>query len=270
MYMKDHSYIVPTLCLVDQNREVEMLKQRKSLSQSFLQSDEPCHQLVETLPDSQKILEIGPGQGILTKCLLKRFSTLHTVEKDERFHQLLLNQIPEAHHTLADVLDLDFSPYEVICGNIPYHISSPILQKVIQAPSVHAASFLVQKEFAERIASPPGSKSFGSLSVYTQLYFDTTISVEVSRDLFFPVPQVDSAIVVLRRITPARQAPEVLKKAETLSRVAFHQRRKKLRNTWKPHLPMTETACPVDLDLRPENLSVEQFIQMALYSMESS
>lgn len=253
------------------------IHQKKSLGQVFLNDDWPVRRVVEILQDSgaQEVVEIGPGGAILTTALSNAGFDVTAIEKDDRFAERVRDlALPGVEVVNCDVLDFDLRAWidkvvragkkPAVVGNIPYNISTPIVMWVLpHLAQLSVSSFLVQLEFAERLASAPGSKDYGSLSVYTQLRANVRLDCEVGREYFTPVPKVDSAIVVME-YRDFGLSPEVLKKVEVVSRAAFHQRRKKLRNAVKPFLSgRVETDSPVDLNRRPETLSLDEFIRLA-------
>lgn len=255
------------------------MKQKKSLGQVFLHDDWPVRKVVEIIQDwgSRKVIEIGPGGAILTNALSNAGIDTTAIEKDDRFAESVNNaQIPGVQVVNQDVLDFDLSSWIEqstrdgsivgVAGNIPYNISTPIVMWVL--PELHRLSgavFLVQLEFAKRLAANPGTKDYGSLSVFTQMRCSIRIACEVGREYFTPVPKVDSAIVVMEYIDRGL-SPQIMKKVESVSRAAFHQRRKKLRNAVKPFLSgKNEADCSIDLNRRPETLSIDEFVALATF-----
>jgi len=153
---------------------------------------------------------------------------------------------------------------KAICGNIPYHISSPILFHVLpELSKLQGVFLLVQLEFAKRLGSPANDKSYGSLSVYTQLRARAKVEFKVERSCFYPIPKVDSAVVSLfPRLDPV--APELLNQVEQITRQVFQQRRKKLSNSLGFFLeqgkPLPENF---DLSRRCDSLSPQDFLELA-------
>ena len=258
------------------------LRQKKSLGQVFLHDEWPVRRVVEIVQDwkATAVIEIGPGGAILTNSLSKAGIATTAIEKDDRFAERLISAaIPGVEIVNQDVLQFDLGAWidgviaagkrPAVVGNIPYNISSPIILWVL--PHLHrlaGATFLVQLEFAERLAAVPHTKDYGSLSVYTQLRAKVRLDCEVGREFFTPVPKVDSAIVVME--PPLKSLdPEVLKKIETITRTAFHQRRKQLRNAVKPFLAgRKEADCPIELSRRPEMLTLDEFAALAKFLTE--
>lgn len=254
-------------------------RQKKSLGQVFLHDDWPVRRVVEIVQDwkATEVIEIGPGGAILTNALSHAGIDTTAIEKDDRFAERVTNAaIPGVEVVNQDVLEFDLGAWidrvtrsgkrAAVVGNIPYNISSPIVMWVLpHLNRLAGATFLVQLEFAERLAAKPNTKDYGSLSVYTQLRANVRLDCEVGREYFTPVPKVDSAIVVMEP-REDQLAPELMKKIETVARAAFHQRRKKLRNAVKPFLSgRNEADSPVDLNRRPETLSLEEFAELARF-----
>jgi len=166
---------------------------------------------------------------------------------------------------LPHVGDASYQDDAALIGNIPYGISSAIVQWAIAPQSrFKDIFFMVQKEFGERLASASGLKSYGSLSVYAQARAEVKILEFIPKEWFEPIPKVDSVFLHMR--TNRKASESVLKKSEMVSKVLFHQRRKKIRNgikalcsTYKVDLD----AIPADLNKRPEELSPEDFIAIA-------
>jgi len=232
-------------------------------------------------------MEIGPGGAALTKELLLSGLTVTAVEKDTRFFEKLTAEQNELFGEAAarfkivnaDILKFDFenwiaeanSPNLGICGNIPYNISTPIVEASLRVlDKTRGAIFLVQKEFAVRMAAKHGSKDYGSLSVFVQLRSDCKIIGHVGRNSFRPVPKVDSAFVCLQP-KANKLSDEFLKLTEKITRATFSQRRKMLRNSLRSVADQERfEACPLDLNRRPETLSPQEFVALAQYFTSSN
>ncbi len=261
------------------------LRQSKRLSQVFLRTPEPLFGMIDAIKaiGPSHILEIGPGGGILTRELLGLGAPLTAVEKDTRFFELLSAHFWKQEDKITlrneDILDFDFENFLasvnysklVVVGNIPYHISTPILFKVLNHfDKINAAFFMVQKEFAERLCAKTRTKDYGSLTVYCQLRAQFKIVSKVSRESFRPVPKVDSAIFSLTHYEGNRpidrKTPEFLKRLENMVRKTFQERRKMLKNTLAYELSncTQEAAASLEkiLKKRPEELNPEEFIDL--------
>lgn len=222
---------------------------------------------LQAKPEDQ-VVEIGPGQGILTDCLWPQYPRLQLVEVDadavawltqhfgedgpQIIHQDILKWQPETH------LQVD----AFFIGNLPYNISSPIFFSLLEhLPFVKEGVFMIQKEVAERICAPEGSKTYGILSVLLGAYFHRSYEFSVPPEVFRPPPKVMSGVMRLSRKTDLPTVPfAVLKR---VVKQAFGQRRKTLRNGLKGldfvDFPEKEQW----LKMRAEQLSVEQFVYLA-------
>ena len=244
-----------------------MIRPKKHLGQHFLHDENIARKIIGYLPDQTiNILEIGPGTGILTKFLLqnKNFNPFF-LEIDNESVRFLLETYPNINGRLisGDILDYDLSlipsPFTVI-GNFPYNISTQILFKVLQYRKVIPEVIgMFQKEVAERIASPPGSKKYGILSVLLQAYYTIEYLFTVSENVFYPPPKVQSGVIRLRR----NNIEKLDCNEDFFFRVvktSFNQRRKTLRNALKNLNKTGSEALPSLLDKRAEQLSVADFV----------
>ena len=246
-----------------------MIRPKKHLGQHFLHDENIARKIIGYLPDEAiNILEIGPGTGILTKYLLnnKKYNSFF-LEIDPESVRFLYQTYPEIQKKLisADILNYDLTlipaPFTII-GNFPYNISTQILFKVIEYRKIIPEVIgMFQKEVAERIASPPGSKKYGILSVLLQAYYNIEYLFTVSENVFHPPPKVQSGLIRLRR-----NNVEKLECNENLFfrvvKTAFNQRRKTLRNALKSLNQPGSGAYPALLDKRAEQLSVADFVLM--------
>jgi 16S rRNA (adenine1518-N6/adenine1519-N6)-dimethyltransferase len=243
----------------------------KALGQHFLKNRETAMSIATALSTEARagiVLEIGPGTGILTSCLLEAgVSNLHCVEVDERSVEYLHDHFPQLKGRvhLADFLTADLSfvgngVFSVI-GNFPYNISSQILFRVLEMHErVPELVGMFQKEVAMRIASPPGNKDYGILSVLLQARYDIEYLFTVPPIAFDPPPKVDSGVI--RMILKANHrlgCDEVLFKK--VVKTAFNQRRKTMRNSLKSLLPAGYDQVPY-LDKRPEQLGFASFVEL--------
>lgn len=248
------------------------VKAKKSLGQHFLKDESIAQQIVEsleTLPGNTDVLEVGPGTGVLTKYLLKREDIrLKLVEIDSESIEYLRLNYPEVSPNLleADFLKMDltkfFSGDFRIIGNFPYNISSQIFFKVLEyMDTIPEVVGMIQKEVAQRIAAPPGSKTYGILSVLLQAWYDIEYLFTVDEHVFIPPPKVKSAVIRLTR----NDRKELGCDADLFRKIVkttFNQRRKTIRNSLKPILNLSLPANGEFLEKRPEQLSVEEFIEL--------
>ena len=262
-------------------RSSPRIKQKKSLGQVFLNTDWPVERVVQRLKTWQvkRVLEIGPGAGILTKALLRSGLKVTAVERDDRFVERLENYrqtFAEDQQERFEIVGEDILKFDLrswidrdgdviaVVGNIPYNISSGIVMWVLpHLESLVGVFFLTQLEFAARLAGRPSTKAYGSLSVFAQLRSDVSLDCKVDRNCFTPVPKVDSALVSLRK-KKDKLDDELLQKVENITRTAFSQRRKTLKNALSTFLTEESVAsCPVDLSRRPDAIRPEEYVDLA-------
>jgi 16S rRNA (adenine1518-N6/adenine1519-N6)-dimethyltransferase len=253
-----------------------MVRPKKSLGQHFLKDQNIAAKIVDALQaplfTEDRVVEIGPGTGVLTQFLFKKYPRLHLVEIDRESVAYLYQHYPDLRLAIleADFLTLNLEetfpgPLHII-GNFPYNISSQIFFKVLEYRSqVKQVVCMLQKEVADRIVSPPGSKSYGILSVLLQAYYDMEFLFKVPPGVFFPPPKVMSAVIrLVRNSTVSLGCDDTL--FRQVVKQAFQTRRKTLRNALKSlNLPASLTKGHASvlgdlLDKRAEQLSVEQFV----------
>lgn len=241
---------------------------KKSLGQHFLHDENICRKITEQVvrTPGMCLLEVGPGGGALTKYLLEWPDTNYkAIEVDEEKVVYLRKTWPaiEGKIALQDILtaEIPFTGNFSIIGNFPYNISSPILFKVLEwEPQVNEVIGMFQKEVAQRVASGPGSKAYGILSVLMQAFFKVEYLFDVHENCFTPPPKVKSGVV---RFTNLHNPYHIIEKRRfiTLVKAAFNQRRKTLRNALKGTLQPGAYTGPL-LDKRAEQLSVADFISL--------
>jgi 16S rRNA (adenine1518-N6/adenine1519-N6)-dimethyltransferase len=248
------------------------VKPKKGLGQHFLTDKNIARKIVDSLSwnDYDSVLEIGPGMGVLTEFLLEYAGkNLLFVEIDKASVEFLSHRFPLISDRLisSDVLTMQLDqlyngPFAII-GNFPYNISSQIFFKILEHRNlVKETVCMIQKEVAVRIASPPGSKDYGILSVLLQAFYHIEYLFTVPPQVFNPPPKVQSAVIRLRRNdTINLSCPEVFFKK--VVKTAFNQRRKTLRNSLKSILVNMETTDPI-FQKRPEQLGVEDFVRLTL------
>lgn len=213
---------------------------------------------------TERVIEIGPGKGALTRHLLPRTDKLHAIELDSRLVSHLASKFasdPKLQLHAGDVLATDLAQWgpAVIVGNLPYYITSPIISKFLELDAHFAAAvFLVQWEVAERLLASPGTRDYGYLTVATQLVCNLELICRVPAAAFSPPPKVESAAVRLQRKAGApAQLPDLLR---FVSR-CFAHKRKTLRNNLRPFYGARADALP-EAGLRAEQLRVEQFVAL--------
>jgi 16S rRNA (adenine1518-N6/adenine1519-N6)-dimethyltransferase len=245
---------------------------RKRFGQNFLHDPGIIRRIVESIAPrpGQRIVEIGPGQGAITKELLRITGELDAVELDRDLLEPLAQNcgaLGKLRIHSADALKFDFcqlaapdKPLRVV-GNLPYNISTPLLFHLLEQSScIQDMHFMLQKEVVERMAAQPGSKVYGRLSVMLQLACEVTPLFDIGPGAFKPAPKVDSAFV---RLTPYKQPPIQINDPELFARLvtqAFSQRRKTLRNNLR-ELVSAEAMQSIGIDpgLRAERLELADF-----------
>jgi 16S rRNA (adenine1518-N6/adenine1519-N6)-dimethyltransferase len=249
------------------------VRPKKSLGQHFLIDDSVTMRIIGAmeLPEGlHKVLEIGPGMGVLTSHLLQDPNyELHAVELDRESVIYLRQHFPQLSPRLieGDFLQLEEDKLPDgsfgLIGNFPYNISSQILFRVLELKErIPVVVGMFQKEVAERIASPPGNRDYGILSVLLQPWYDIEYLFTVSETCFNPPPRVKSG--VLRMVRNSRTGLRCSEAAfKRVVKQGFSQRRKTLRNALKPLLPPDSSAIPY-LDLRAEALSWQQFEELTV------
>ena len=253
---------------------MKLVKPKKGLGQHFLTDLTIAQEIAGTLSAYKHIpvLEIGPGMGVLTQYLLADGHDLSVVEIDLESVDYLEQNFPQLDGRIIadDFLKMDLNklfPDQQFCviGNYPYNISSQIFFKVLDfKDKIPCCSGMIQKEVGERITTGPGSRKYGILSVLLQAWFDLEYLFTVSETVFNPPPKVKSAVIrMTRNSRTSLGCDEKLFKA--VVKTSFNQRRKTLRNSMKPLLgkDCADYALPI-FNLRPEQLSVEQFIDLTL------
>ena len=247
---------------------MQQVRAKKFLGQHFLKDLSVAQRIAETI-SSGRVLEIGPGMGVLTQFLLKNPDIdLTAIEIDRESVVYLREWYPELHLIEGDFLKLDLAtlyPDGKFCviGNYPYNISSQIFFKVLENKDrIPVCSGMIQKEVAERLASKPGNKAYGILSVLLQAYYDIEYLFTVDEHVFNPPPKVKSAVIRMTR--NQRQdlgCDEALFKQ--VVKTAFNQRRKQMRNSLQA---LAGKGNPILEDpiftKRPEQLSVEDFVEV--------
>lgn len=247
------------------------VKPKKSLGQHFLKDLDIARQIADTVSayKGMPVLEVGPGMGVLTQFLLEAGQDLTVVELDRESVEYLNEHFPQLQGRIIgeDFLKLDlatlFSGQFCVIGNYPYNISSQIFFKVVDYKDrIPCCSGMIQKEVAERMAAAPGSKTYGILSVLLQAWYDIEYLLTVPEHVFNPPPKVKSAVIrMTRNSTTHLGCDETLFKR--VVKTGFNQRRKTLRNSLKPLLGKeNEIFDDPIFDKRPEQLSVQQFIEL--------
>ncbi len=203
------------------------------------------------------LLEIGPGRGALTAHLLPLCERLVAVEIDHDLIPSLHIRFPGLEVVEADVLHVNLQDFcaSVVVGNLPYYITSPIIERVLEVEGVSSAVFLVQREVAERIAAKHGKRDYGYLSAITQLIADVELLFTVPPGAFAPPPKVDSAVI---RLTPKRDRPADFAAVKRFLGICFQHKRKTLRNNLRLLYPGIEHR--PEAGLRAEQVPVGELV----------
>ena len=259
----------------------ERLRPRKSLSQNFLTDPEALDEIVAAaeLQPGDRVVEVGPGLGVLTRRLLAAGASVLAVELDARLAEYLRRElygVDRFELIEADALELHprelfpREPFKLV-ANIPYHITSPLLHAFLEGDRPPELTvLLVQLEVAERVAAPPGQMSY--LSVFAQNVAEAEIVARVPAAAFEPAPAVDSAVLRLRRRpTPVVPVGEERPPFYRVVQAGFRQRRKQVHNGLSRELPVDREAvlaalerCGVTPDRRPQTLTVEEWACLAI------
>lgn len=252
------------------------MRAKKHLGQHFLKDLNIAQRIVDGLSGHggyDRVLEIGPGMGVLTQFLLTKSSfTTHVIEIDTESVAYLEKHYPDLSPRIIAGDFLKFNPGEhfqdkfAIIGNFPYNISSQIFFRALQIRDrIPEIVCMLQKEVAQRIASPPGNKDYGILSVLLQAFYDIDYLVSVPPGAFDPPPKVQSGVIRLRRnAVAALECDEKL--FFRVVKTAFNQRRKTLRNALKP---VGEIPDHPLLNQRAEQLSVQDFVTLTLLAQNA-
>ena len=250
------------------------MRRKQPLGQNFLTDPEIASDIVQQAniaPDG-KVVEIGPGKGILTQLLLEQAGSLLAVEVDSRLCGILRRQFgkhPKFELVEANAMTYDYSGagnrYQVV-SNLPYYAAMPIMKRLIQYKQyITDMTLMLQREVVDRLVAQPETKAYGSLSVFTQFHCRVERLLEVKRDSFFPMPKVHSSVI---RLTPLAQPPVSVDNLKTFHHVvntAFFHKRKMLRNNLKglnkPYQMDIKKieAAGIQLDRRGETLTLQEF-----------
>lgn len=262
------------------------IRAKKFLGQHFLKDESIAAKISATLDlaETNKVLEIGPGTGVLTKYLLKRPLDLAVMEVDRDSIAYLKKDFREEYAAIAaddyTLIEADFLKYDLrklftgeqiaITGNFPYNISSQILFKTLHnRERIPEFSGMFQKEVAKRICEKPGNKTYGILSVLTQAFYDAEYLFTVPPTVFLPPPKVESGVLKLIR-KPNYHLPCDEALFFRVVKTGFQQRRKTLRNSLKSFGLSAELRNKTIFSQRPEQLSVGKFIELTELIAEDS
>lgn len=248
-----------------------MFRTRKKFGQHFLNSEQVltaiCHAILDERP--KRCIEIGPGQGELTRYLLETDMQIHAVEIDQRLVPTL-DKLVKKHsnfsYILQDVMMCDFSELDIqaplsVVGNLPYEISTPLLFKLIEwRENIVSMVFLLQKEVVDRIVAPVGSRGYGRISVMLQYYFEVEGLQVVPPEAFSPPPKVMSQVV---RLKPKQRQWVSHKSLSEFVKFLFAQQRKMLRQRFKPYLEEKDWQdLGLESSIRPAEIDIDSILKM--------
>jgi 16S rRNA (adenine1518-N6/adenine1519-N6)-dimethyltransferase len=246
---------------------------RKRFGQHFLTDPGVIDAIVAAISphNDDVVVEIGPGQGAITRPLAKRAGTLHAIELDRDLAARLRKEYHDSTNVTlheADALKFDFAALGDslrIVGNLPYNISTPLLFHLLDyRQQIIDMHFMLQKEVVDRMAAPPGSKTYGRLSIMLGCRFQIDALFDVDRQAFEPPPDVTSAIV---RLAPLPADTYVINDEQVFAKLvaqAFSQRRKTIRNSLRTMLDESAlVAAGIDPGLRPEAIAIADYVRLA-------
>jgi 16S rRNA (adenine1518-N6/adenine1519-N6)-dimethyltransferase len=253
---------------------------RRALGQHFLRDAGMARAIVDLVAPTAAdlVLEIGPGEGALTDQLVRRAGRVIALEVDRVLIESLRRRLPALELVEADARTWDYGALArppggrvLVVGNLPYSVGKPILQALVEArTTIDQMALMLQLEVAERVAATPGGKTYGSLSVLTQLYCDTRLALRVPPGAFRPPPKVDSAVLHLRPLAAPRVAVADEARFHAVVRAAFAQRRKTLANAVAAGLGLSVAAvreaaggAGIDPGRRAETLDIKEFAELA-------
>ena len=259
---------------------MQQVKAKKSLGQHFLTDLSIAQRIADTMCDyiGSPLLEVGPGMGVLSQFLLDAGHDLTVVELDSESVTYLNDKFPQLRERIIehDFLKLNLQKlygdrHFNIIGNYPYNISSQIFFKVLDYKGqIDCCSGMLQREVAQRIAEPPGSKTYGILSVLLQAWYDIEYLFTVDEHVFNPPPKVKSGVIRLKRnnVTDLGCDERLFK---TIVKTSFGQRRKTLRNSLRGLLPKDSPLLSEQImAMRPEQLGIEEFVKLTALVADAS
>lgn len=253
----------------------QQLRPRKSLGQNFLRDQNILRKIVRAIDPqpTDAMIEIGPGEGALTQHLNSKVGWLVAVDVDRRSVERVREAFPRVETVHNDFLKFDieniarhYGGMIRIVGNIPYNITSPILFHILDHRAfIRDAVLMVQKEVALRLVAGPGTKDYGILSIFFQVFTDVELLFDVSPNAFFPRPDVTSSVIRLTMVESPRHEISNEKAFRGMVRSVFAKRRKMLRGSMKYFCDEHGYEIPRDFDLtrRPEDLTIRELVHLS-------
>jgi len=255
---------------------------KKRFGQNFLHDEAVISDIVDAInPEpGENLVEIGPGLGALTEPVIERAKKLTVVELDRDLAERLRHHPFLAPHLTiyeTDALNFDFAQLATdekplrIFGNLPYNISTPLIFHLLTfKDKVQDMQFMLQKEVVQRMAAEPHCKAYGRLSIMTQYQCQVIPVMEIGPEAFKPAPKVDSAIVRLVPHSDIKNPVKDIAALNTVCLAAFNQRRKTIRNGFKNLISVAQLeALNIDANLRPENLTLDDYILLANFIVDN-
>ncbi len=247
---------------------------RKRFGQNFLHDQSVVDQIISAIHPrmGDRLVEIGPGRGALTVPLLESTGALEAIELDRDLLAPLRAQCASRGELTLyneDALKFDFTELAGgdklrVVGNLPYNISTPLLFHLLDhASAIEDMHFMLQQEVVLRLAAQPGSRRYGRLTIMVQIRATVEPLFGVPPEAFKPQPKVESMVVQLRPRREPAIAERLIPALDRIVSTAFNQRRKALRNSLKKVVDLDDAAKLIDLNLRAEDLSVNQYLQLA-------
>lgn len=250
------------------------MNKRRKLGQHFLVDEEIAERIVNESGVSQggRVLEIGPGKGILTRKLLDKGAFVHAVELDKELYARLRKELGRAEKfsiEWGNALKFDFGSIEAPChvvSNLPYSVAVPIIKMFFERlDKVVSMTLMAQSEVVDRLTAKPGDSAYGSLSIFTAYHCDTRRLFTVPAEAFRPRPKVESAVIKLLPLNAPRVTVSGKDEFFDFVQTSFRQRRKTIRNNLKrlwPDSDALEKSCGqagIDLSLRPQAITIQQY-----------
>ncbi|MBO5143794.1 MAG: 16S rRNA (adenine(1518)-N(6)/adenine(1519)-N(6))-dimethyltransferase RsmA [Clostridia bacterium] len=252
------------------------LRANKKLGQNFLINQEIIDEIIKKsqITKEDTVLEIGPGLGSLTKALMQNAKRVIAVELDENMVNILNNRFNNENLEIIneDILKVNLNEITdkygkiKVVANLPYYITTPIVMKLLEEEyNIESITVMVQKEVGERLCAEPGSRDFGAVTIGVNFYSKAKIIIDVPKDNFMPIPEVDSCVIKLEIL---KEPPVILKDKKRFFRLvkaAFSQRRKTINNSLasgefsKENVLTALTKLGIDAKLRAEDLSIQDF-----------
>ena len=244
-----------------------LLKPKKKWGQHFISDKNTIAKIIKLIDPSEKtnIIEIGPGKGALTLPLSKIVQSITAIEIDKN----LVDELKKDKATNIKIINKDILKYDynslskgeitnlIVIGNLPYNISSQIIIKLIGFKKYEKLVFMVQKDLADRLLAKKSTKNYSRISIISQIFYEIEKNFSVSKNIFYPKPNVDSVMITMKH----KKINNIdFEKLSNLLKKCFSQRRKKIRNTLQNYVS-TDIVEKYG-DLRPQDLTIEDFLTL--------